>query len=632
MKKTLLIVFGGFVLVLLAFAIFSYMVTKKVHLNHIQLSNIDKNAELIQQHKEYILQFSTHSSLFDSVTKKQFSQQRQLESFNRIQLRRARINLKQNRKIQYLINQNNTIESQLFQAIGQLGFKEYGTLGEMRSAIHQAEEKYPGIEKELLLMRRHEKDFIMRLDDSYASKHKRVYDKLVSKIPETEELATYEKEFTNVQLLFHQIYSGESALFTRWLKNIELVQSEIRHERSKLVARSSELSNSALNTQLILSLIIFIILVATSYWCITRFTKQVNMLQKSMSDFVESKYKNRNFNMTIPKNEIGQLMKRFLQLARKIEIEVRHLEDRVDNRTKSLRHKNELLEYQHNEIVQSLNYAQNLQQSLLVSHRRIAQQFKDVCIHYSPKNLVGGDFYWMKTFKRGKSDMILFALADCTGHGVPGALISVLGMNTLDELFANGATNPATLLNQLRLVISRRFNTENEQRLDGMDISVFLLNKRSGKLTFAGAQMPLWIIRKTETIELKGQRSPIGLSYGKTELFSNQVMQLEENDKLLLFTDGLTDQFGNSRTGESAVSDQKKWGKKGLRKSIFMKNEKNAQQLFNTIMRDFDQWKQSEDQTDDCAVLLFEFEFQNQVQSVAPTLIALNTPNLQAHG
>jgi serine phosphatase RsbU (regulator of sigma subunit) len=197
-------------------------------------------------------------------------------------------------------------------------------------------------------------------------------------------------------------------------------------------------------------------------------------------------------------------------------------------------------------------------------------------------------------------------------------------MNTLDELFANGATNPATLLNQLRLVISRRFNTENEQRLDGMDISVFLLNKRSGKLTFAGAQMPLWIIRKTETIELKGQRSPIGLSYGKTELFSNQVIQLDENDKLLLFTDGLTDQFGDY--------NQKKWGKKGLRKSIFMKNEKNTQQIFNNIMRDFDQWKQAQDQTDDCAVLLFEFEFQKQAQSVAPTLIALNTPNLQAHG
>ncbi len=624
MKKTLLIVFGGFVLVLLTFAIFSYTVTKKVHLNHILLSNIDKNAELIQQHKEYVLQFATHTALFDSTSIHQTYIQDELESFNRTQIRRVKINIPKNSNALFYLHQNSNIESQLFLAIGKLGFKEHGVLGEMRFAIHQAEKKYPEIEKDLLLMRRHEKDFIMRLDDSYALKHKAVFDRLNSSMANNPELISYEKQFVEAQLLFHNIYSDDSSLFTKWQKNIELLQAEIRRERSKLVAKSSELSNSALNTQLFLSLIILIILIGTSYWCISRFTRQVNSLQKSMGDFVESKYKNRNFNMTIPKNEIGLLMKRFLQLARKIEIEVRYLEERVDNRTKSLRHKNELLEYQHNEIVQSLNYAQNLQQSLLVSHRRISQQFKDSCIHYSPKNLVGGDFYWMKTFKRGKSDMILFALADCTGHGVPGALISVLGMNTLDELYANGATNPATLLNQLRLVISRRFNTENEQRLDGMDISVFLLNKRSGKLTFAGAQMPLWVIRKTETLELKGQRLPIGLSYGKTEPFSNQVLQMETGDKILLFTDGLTDQFGDVI--------QKKWGKKGLRKSIFMRNEKSTQQIFNSIMRDFDHWKQNQDQTDDCAVLLFEFELQQQAQSAESTLIPLNTPNLLAHG
>lgn len=624
MKKTLLIVFGGFVLVLLGFAIFSYIVTKKVHLNHIQLANIDHSAELIQQHKEFVLQYKTNSPLFDSASAHSTFQLAQLERFNTIRLKEAKAHTPTNSNIQYYLHQNAEIENQLFLNIGKLGFKEYGVLGKMRKAIHDVENNYPSVEKDLLQLRRHEKDFIMRLDDSYALKHKVVFDKLIAQMPEKNDLLTYEREFVNAQLLFHQLYSEENALFNKWQKNIELLQSEIRHERSLLVEKSSELSNSALNTQLVLSLIIFVILVLTSYWCITRFTKQVNSLQKSMTDFVESKYKNRQFNMKIPKNEIGQLMKRFLQLARKIEIEVRYLEERVDNRTKSLRHKNELLEYQHNEIVQSLNYAQNLQQSLLVSHRRISQQFKDVCIHYSPKNLVGGDFYWMKTFKRGKSDMILFALADCTGHGVPGALISVLGMNTLDELYANGASNPATLLNQLRLVISRRFNTENEQRLDGMDISIFLLNKHSGKITFAGAQMPLWIIRKDELIELKGQRSPIGLSYGKTELFSNQVIQLEEKDRILLFTDGLTDQFGDLY--------QKKWGKKGLRKSIYIRNEKSTQQIFHSIMRDFELWKQNQDQTDDCSVILFEFEFQKQTQSNAPTLIPLTTPELQAHG
>ena len=149
--------------------------------------------------------------------------------------------------------------------------------------------------------------------------------------------------------------------------------------------------------------------------------------------------------------------------------------------------------------------------------------------------------------------------------------------------------------------VSVLFNTETEQRLDGMDISIFLLNKRTGKLTFAGAQMPLWIVKSNTVIELKGQRSPIGLTYGKVEPFFNQVIQLEAHDRILLFTDGLTDQFG--------AKNQKKWGKKGLRTCLYLNGKLNTQQLFHAILENYENWKRDNEQTDDCSLLMLEFQF-----------------------
>lgn len=602
MKKTLLFVFGGFVVILGLFALLSYTITQKLHNNHLQLLRIDKTAEQFQKHKEEVLEFSKQSDLFDSIASNPNLKLDESEKFFAKLEESCNRDFQQSTALLRKIRSVRQSERKLLQTIGQLGFKEFGALGRLRKSIHAVEKSHPSLETEILVLRRHEKDYFMRLDNSYAKQHALIFERLIRQNPSISELEYYNDNFLQAQVLLGLLYGSENAQFNSWLTVAEKLQKDVRAHRTDLMQENSRISDNALMLQLMLSAVIIVVLVFISVWFIRRFSKQVNTLQKAMNSFVESNYKNRLVESTsMPKNEIGLLTKRFYQLARKIEMEVTYLEDRVQNRTVSLRRKNDLLEQQHSEIVESLHYAQNLQKSLLVPQRRISQQFSESFVYYSPKNLVGGDFYWMKEFKRGNSEFVLFALADCTGHGVPGALISVLGMNTLDELYSNGLNNPANLLNQLRFVISRRFNTETEQRLDGMDISIFLLNKRTGKLTFAGAQMPLWIVKSNTVIELKGQRSPIGLTYGKVEPFFNQVIQLEAHDRILLFTDGLTDQFG--------AKNQKKWGKKGLRTCLYLNGKLNTQQLFHAILENYENWKRDNEQTDDCSLLMLEFQF-----------------------
>lgn len=608
MKKTLLLVFGAFVLVIGLFTLFSYTITQKLHNNHLQLLQIDQIAETLQKHKEQLLEYAQQSSLFDSVACKPQDYALKSTRFFDDFRDKCAVHFTPGNNLFQKIGTMKKDETLLYETVQQLGFKECGVLGEMRKSIHYVENNAPQLEKSVLELRRHEKDYFMRLDDSYALKHAGVFEKLITQNPNNKELRYYNSNFIDAQLLLGLLYGNPQAHFEHLIASTESLQAEIRANRSKLLQQNSLISSNYLKIQLVASAIIIILIILIGFWCIRRLAGQVQTLQTAMSSFIASNYKERPVEFLLPKNELGILTKRFYQLARKIQHEVTYLEERVHNRTLSLRNKNELLEQQHTEIVESLNYAQNLQKSLLVSQRKIGLQFQEAYVHYAPKNLVGGDFYWMKEFKRGNSEFVLFALADCTGHGVPGALISVLGMNTLDELYSNGLNNPANLLNQLRSIISRRFNTETEQRLDGMDISIFLLNKRTGKLTFSGAQMPLWIIKNQSIIELKGQRSPIGLTYGIVEPFFNQVIQLDANDKILLFTDGLTDQFG--------AKNQKKWGKKGLRVCLHESTKLSTSAIFHSIVDNYENWKKDNDQTDDCALLLFEFQHELSMENV----------------
>lgn len=201
-------------------------------------------------------------------------------------------------------------------------------------------------------------------------------------------------------------------------------------------------------------------------------------------------------------------------------------------------------------IFDSINYAERIQNALLPAHERIAQAFTDFFILYKPKDIISGDFYWFakvdaKTNGGDQEEVVVIAAVDCTGHGVPGALMSIIGSTILNQTLTNAAINtPSEALTFLNRQINHTLNTIK----DGMDISLCSINLKSLKLQFAGANNPIYIVRNKELIEIKADKQCIGadVEHAEVKIFVNNMVQLEKGDCIYLFTDGYADQFGGS--------------------------------------------------------------------------------------
>lgn len=597
MKKTLLLVFAACICLLTSFALLNGWYTNQLHQKQAQLLQIDRIALEVQQHKDVLIDLAKPGSYFDEMAQNELYHQKSSTAFYSHLNQSSLVVLPDS--VYSNIKKVQQSEKKLLQKAAQLGFKEYGLIGNMRRVIHRIENDYPIHNAQILSLRRDEKDYLMRLDDHYALALNERMNQWLNQRTAPLDLPIYKRLFNEAHHTIQEIYFTSNAVYPKWINHIEHLQANIRSNRTHVLSESYAISKEAFMVQLSISICSIVLFFFIGFFVVRKITSQVNHVQRAMDNFIRSNYEAKQlFNKALPRNEIGLIALHFKQLAHKIHTEVQHLESRVERRTNALNEKNALLELQHKEIVQSLTYARNLQHSLLVSSQKINEQFPSSTVYYSPKDIVGGDFYWMKQFKRGKTEMVLFALADCTGHGVPGALISVMGMNILDQLYAKSITNPSQLLNELSFRIRQQFKTENGQRMDGMDIGIFLWNKTTNKITFSGAQMPLWVIQKEGLIELKGQRIPIGYFHNEHPQFENQSIQLTVGDQLLLFSDGMVDQFGELTN--------KKLGKKALR--MYVEKGIMQQKPFHlkAFIDFFNAWKGENEQTDDCTCILLE--------------------------
>jgi serine phosphatase RsbU (regulator of sigma subunit)/Tfp pilus assembly protein PilF len=207
-----------------------------------------------------------------------------------------------------------------------------------------------------------------------------------------------------------------------------------------------------------------------------------------------------------------------------------------------LEQQKELIEQKNLLITDSIDYAQTIQEAVLPTQQQVSNLLPDSFVLYKPKATVSGDFYWLRNFQ----DHIICAVVDCTGHGVPGAFMSLLGHNMLENAIKDRAlTQPAAILDALNEeVIARLPEDETQERSKhGMDVSLISINKKSATLEYAGAHNPLYIIRENELIELKADKMGIGGKYN-SDPFRNQSIQLQKGDMIYLFTDGFPDQIG----------------------------------------------------------------------------------------
>jgi serine phosphatase RsbU (regulator of sigma subunit) len=249
------------------------------------------------------------------------------------------------------------------------------------------------------------------------------------------------------------------------------------------------------------------------------------------------------------------------------------------------------IEEVHNELNDSLRYAQRLQHAMLPSEASIREDFRESFVIYEPKNVVSGDFYWGKKV----DDLVYFAVADCTGHGVPAAMLSVIGIDGLLHVLENNPmADPSTLLNKLNAEVSAHFSQSSMNLTDGLDIGLCRFDKTRGELCFSGANHSCWIYRGNQLIELKGDRTSIGRLVSASG-FTDHKHQLHVGDMIYLFTDGVYDQFGGP--------NRKKLKRNQLRKMFEKMEHLPTEEQAHFFRKVWYDWKGNEEQTDDMCMI-----------------------------
>jgi serine phosphatase RsbU (regulator of sigma subunit) len=250
-----------------------------------------------------------------------------------------------------------------------------------------------------------------------------------------------------------------------------------------------------------------------------------------------------------------------------------------------------MLEQKNTEITDSINYAQRIQSAILPSDDYFSKNLPNSFILYKPKDIVAGDFYWMHVI----DGHVLYATADCTGHGVPGAMVSVVCSNSLNQSIKELKTsNTGEILEMTRTLVKENFNSDDKNVKDGMDLTLCALDLKTKKMQFTGANNPLYILRENNIIEIKGDKQPVG-NHINEKPFTSHTIQLQKDDVVYTFSDGYVDQFGGEK------------GKKFMRKrfkelllSVASNPMKIQKQLINSA---FEDWKGELEQLDDVCVI-----------------------------
>lgn len=308
--------------------------------------------------------------------------------------------------------------------------------------------------------------------------------------------------------------------------------------------------------------------------------------------------------------------------TRQLRDKQRILEETIKERTTEITRQNEELEYKNSEITDSILYSRRIQQSILPGMEKLNHALTNYFVFYKPKDIVSGDFYWAE-LSPSEQNVTFVAVADCTGHGVPGAMVSLVGTRALNSAVReSGLTKPSEILNQTNEIVLEAFTDSESGTIikDGMDIALLSLNNSTRKTTFqyAGAHNPLYIIRKKtkgnmivndaeifpnidlndyNLFEIKGDKQPIG--YFENQIpFKNHIGELEPGDRIYLISDGYADQFGGPKG--------KKFKYKALKTLLLANQNKNIEAQKSELKNAFFEWMGDLEQLDDVCLMGIE--------------------------
>jgi sigma-B regulation protein RsbU (phosphoserine phosphatase) len=269
----------------------------------------------------------------------------------------------------------------------------------------------------------------------------------------------------------------------------------------------------------------------------------------------------------------------------------------IKNLNEKLKNANEIIAQKNKDITDSITYARRIQQAILPDKRLLNYYLPESFILYKPKDIVSGDFYWFDEHN-GK---LIIAVGDCTGHGVPGSLLSMIGYHLLSNIVnLKNIVDPAGILNEMNNGFRELFGIGklSETINDGMDIAICTIDKAESGFLFSGAKRPLYIIRNEKLIEIKGSTLPIGGGHYERYPYNNESIDMEQGDNYYMCTDGFADQFGGHH--------RKKLKTTAFKELLMELNKKQMNTQKKALSEYFEQWMRNEEQTDDVLVVGFK--------------------------
>jgi ligand-binding sensor domain-containing protein/serine phosphatase RsbU (regulator of sigma subunit)/ABC-type amino acid transport substrate-binding protein len=272
--------------------------------------------------------------------------------------------------------------------------------------------------------------------------------------------------------------------------------------------------------------------------------------------------------------------------------------DEVEAQRDDLKTQRDMVILQKNEIIESINYAQRIQAAMLPPEPYLYELLDEAFVLFKPKDIIGGDFYWVKQLNQ----YVILVAADCTGHGIPGALMSMLGMSFLNEIVqTREITKPSRVLDELRDQIKRtlRQHGQPDETKDGIEMAICVLDKRKRIMQFAGAYNPLYLLQDENGVpqlkEIKGDRMPVGYFQGRPKPFVNHEIKLEIGDTFYIFSDGFIDQKGGKAN--------RKFMSKHFKNLLLKIHDHPLYEQKNILSQTLDNWMDGHDQIDDILII-----------------------------
>lgn len=346
--------------------------------------------------------------------------------------------------------------------------------------------------------------------------------------------------------------------------------------------------------RLVISVVVLIVILIIVFVFVNKITKSMVGLQRQVVSF-NNELESKNDLLKEQEEELRQNNEELHQFADQLSEINREMERRnkeITRQHEALKQKDEQLEMQHTELKDSIAYALRIQRSILPLDAIVKEYMPENFIFYRPKDVVSGDFYWINKVE----DKIFIAAIDCTGHGVPGAFMSVIGYTQLNHIILErNVFDPGKILKLLDEAVRRSLKQDSGESNDGMDMSLICLDYNEGTLKFAGAHNNMYQSQNGELLTYKANRFPVGGSQFTDKKFETHTVQLKSGDFYYIFTDGFPDQFGGD--------NNKKYKRKTLLRLLQENEEKHFDEMDKILVEEFLMWKNTNEQTDDILVI-----------------------------